>query len=253
MIGEKVACEKYRNALIDAAAGEPLDRRLADHLKNCTPCRASLSREQDLFTAIDDALRTRMSETPRAGFLASVHTQIAHEAHKQDAHEQSGWNPMWAWAGAAAFALVLVVSTHPWGRRQQAPVTAESVKAPALPAHESPAMTQSARGSAGHSRPRQPAQLDSAQPLHAPIPVSEQPATVEPEVLVPPDEARAFALFVARVAGRDAMAEAVVRPAVEKAVERNAELPSVPSVDLADLQPNSLSWNDPTDESADSE
>src|SRR4029077_20343478 len=105
----------------------------------------------------------------------------------------------------------------------------------------SPAMTQSVRGSAEHSRTQQHVRLNSAPPRHAQTPLgARQPATVEPEVLVPPDEARAFALFVARVAGRDAMAEAVVRPAVEKAVERNAELPGVPSVDLADLQPNSL-------------
>jgi hypothetical protein len=251
---ENMPCEKYKDALIDAAAGEPLDRGLADHLEGCTPCRATLTQEQDLFTAIDDALRARVSETPRAGFLASVHTQIAHEAQKRDAQRPSGWIHMWAWAGAAAaLALVVVVIAHPSGRLQQPPVTAENVKAPALPAHESPAITQSVRGSAEHSRTHQHARLDSAQPLRAQTPVANQPATVEPEVLVPPDEARAYALFVARVAGRDTMAEAVVRPAVEKAVERNAELPSVPSVDLADLQPNSLWWNDSIDESADSE
>jgi hypothetical protein len=249
-----MTCEKYRDALIDAAAGEPPDRALADHLEACTPCRATQTREQDLFTAIDDALRASMSETPRAGFLAKVHAQIADEAQKQDAHKQSGWIPMWAWAGAAAaLALVLVVIAHPWGSLRPPPITAEGVKAPALRAHESPAITQSVRGSAEHSRTQRHGRLDSPQPLYAQIPVSNQTATLEPEVLVPPDEAKAFALFVARLAGRDAMAEAVVRPAVEKAVERNAELPGVPSVDLADLQPNSLRWNDPIDERADSE
>lgn len=248
-----MTCERYEDALIDAAAGEPLDRGLADHLEGCTPCRATLTREQDLFAAIDGALRARITERPRAGFLADVHAQIAREAQQQRARKQSGWNPMWAWAGAAALALVLVVIAHPWGRLQQRRVTAESVKAPALRAPESPAMKQSVRGSAEHSRTQQHVRLDSAQHLYAQRPVAKQPATVEPEVLVPPDEAKAFALFVARVAGRDAMAEAVVRPAVEKAVERNVELPGVPSVDLADLQSNSLRWNDPVDESADSE
>jgi hypothetical protein len=253
MIGEKMTCEKYKAALIDVAAGDPIDRGLADHLEACTPCRAALTHEQNLFTAIDDTLRARMSETPRAGFLASVYAPIEHAAQEQDAQKQSVWNPMWALAGAAALALVAVVIAHPWGRLRQQPVTAESVKAPALRARENAAMTQSVRGSADYSRTQQHARLDSAQPRHAQTPVAKQPATVEPEVLVPPDEARAFALFVARVARRDAIAEAVVRPAVEKAVERNAELPGVPSVDLADLQPSSLRWNDPIDESADSE
>jgi hypothetical protein len=54
--------------------------------------------------------------------------------------------------------------------------------------------------------------------------------------LVPPDERKAFARFVARVAGRDAMAQAVVSPAANKTASRNAGLPEVPSVNIADLQ-----------------
>jgi hypothetical protein len=248
-----MTCEKYRDALIDAAAGEPLDRGLAVHLEGCTPCRATLTHEQDLFTAIDDALHARMSETPRAGFLASVHTQIAHEAQKQDAQKQSGWIPMWAWAGVAALALVLVVIAHPWGRLQQPPVTAENVKAPALRAHESPAMTQSVRGSADHSRTQQHARLDSAQPLQAQTPVAKQPATLEPEVLVPPDEARAFAQFVARVAGRDERAQAVVSPAADKANAGSAGTSEILTLDMADLQREPLQWEAWTDEGSDSE
>jgi hypothetical protein len=54
--------------------------------------------------------------------------------------------------------------------------------------------------------------------------------------LVPPDEEQAFAQFVGRVAGRDAMAEAVVSPAVNDTANRNTGLLAVPSVDIADLQ-----------------
>jgi hypothetical protein len=246
-----MTCEKYRNVLIDAAAGEPLDRGLADHLEGCTPCRATLTREQDLFAAIDDALRARMSERPQAGFLASVHAQIAHEAQRQDAQKQSGWNPMWALAGAAALALFLVVIAHPRGRLRQQPVTAESVKAPALRAHESPALTQSLRGSAEHSRTPRHARLDSVQPLHPETPVAKQPATVEPEVLVPPDEAKAFALFVARVAGRDERAQAVVKPASDKATAGSAGMSEFLTLDMADLQREPLQWEAWTDEGRD--
>jgi len=253
MIGEKMTCEKYKDALIDAAAGEPIDRRLADHLERCTPCRATLTHEQDLFTAIDDALRARMSETPRAGFLSRVHTQIAHEGQDQDAQKQSGWNPMWAWAGAAALALVVVVIAHPWGRLRQPPVTAESVKAPALRAHENPAMPQSMRGSAEHSRTPRHARLDSVQPLHPETPVAKQPATVDPEVLVPPDEAKAFALFVARVAGRDERAQAVVRPASDNATAGSAGTSEFLTLDMADLQREPLQWEAWTDEGRDPE
>jgi hypothetical protein len=249
-----MTCEKYREALIDAAAGEPPDRGLAGHLEDCAPCRATLTSERDLFAAIDRALRTRMNEEPRAGFLAGMHAGIAHEAQKQDAQKQSGWNPMWAWAGAAAaLALVVVVIAHPWGRLRQPPVTAESVKAPALRAHESPAMPQSVRVSAGHSRTQQHARLDSAQPPHAQPPVAKQPATVEPEVLVPPDEARAFALFVARLAGRDERAQAMVRPASDNATAGSAGTSEFLTLDMADLQREPLQWEAWTDEGRDPE
>jgi hypothetical protein len=58
----------------------------------------------------------------------------------------------------------------------------------------------------------------------------------EPEVLVPPDEQKAFAQFVACVAKRDAVAQAFVTPVATKTVDRNTELPQVSSVDIADLQ-----------------
>ncbi|HWX92904.1 MAG TPA: hypothetical protein VNY29_09750 [Terriglobales bacterium] len=249
-----MTCEKYRDALINVAAGNPLDRKLANHLESCTPCRTTLEGEQALFTAIDDALRASMGQKPRADFLAGLHAQIAQAAQTQDAQKQSGWSPMWAWAGAAALALVLVAMSHPWAGLRRQTSEAVHLKAATLRVHESPPVTQTARGLAENLGTKQHARIDSAQYLpSAESTLAKRAATPEPEVVVPPDEARAFALFVARVAGRDAMAEAVVRPAVEKAVERGAELPRVPSVDLADLQPNSLRWNDPIDESADSE
>jgi len=55
--------------------------------------------------------------------------------------------------------------------------------------------------------------------------------------LVPPDEQKAFAQFVARVAGQDVMAAAVVNRAPDKTIPKDAALPQVPSVDLAQLEP----------------
>jgi hypothetical protein len=70
-------------------------------------------------------------------------------------------------------------------------------------------------------------------------PVVERVADREPEVLVPPDEAKAFAQFVARVAGRDVRAEAAVRPMPDQATKPR-ELLELPLVDIADLQHESL-------------
>jgi hypothetical protein len=59
----------------------------------------------------------------------------------------------------------------------------------------------------------------------------------EPEVLVPPDEAKAFAQFVARVAGRDERAEAVVRPMMpDKLGNEDKKWLEMRPVYIADLQ-----------------
>jgi hypothetical protein len=71
---------------------------------------------------------------------------------------------------------------------------------------------------------------------HSKHPAVQSAAPGEPEVLVPPDERKAFAQFVACVARRDAMAQAVVTPVANKTVNRNMELPQVSFVDIADLQ-----------------
>jgi hypothetical protein len=63
----------------------------------------------------------------------------------------------------------------------------------------------------------------------------------EPEVLVPPDEAKAFAQFVARVAGRDERAEAVVRPMMrDKVGNEDKQWLEMRPVDVADLQLETL-------------
>jgi hypothetical protein len=67
-------------------------------------------------------------------------------------------------------------------------------------------------------------------------PAAQSAVPQEPEVLVPPDEQNGLAQFVACVARRDAMAEAVVTPAANKTVNTNTELPQVSLVDIADLQ-----------------
>jgi hypothetical protein len=74
--------------------------------------------------------------------------------------------------------------------------------------------------------------------------MAKQSTPREPEVLVPPDEVKAFAQFVARVAIRDEIAEAVVSPAKDKATAGNAESPQILSLDVADLQLEPLQWKE---------
>jgi len=216
-------CDQSVQALRQAAAGGRAPTgNLAAHLEECATCQTSFQREQALFATIDHSLRKRVNEEPRASFLADVRAQLSKETLAKP-----GSNAVWAVTGAT-LAVVLIGMFYPLVNsrqpRVQGNLQAATVRAPQSTGGTQPARTFSVDSgvrSGKYSGEHSPAKTTVGQ---------------EPEVLVPPDEQNAFAQFVARVAGRDAMAEAVVSPAANKTAARNTELPEVPSVDIADLQ-----------------
>ena len=236
-----MSCEKYREALIDAAAIEgATEAGLAKHLTQCSECRAIWQRERALFAAIDGALRGRMNECPHERFLPRIRARIAHAC---EAEPEAGWNPRWAWAWAgAAFALLALAIAHPWTVLEQPPVDRSLNGVPVHVSQRSVRQNSDAvrlaRGSTGILGRRQHFRRVPALRV-----LAKQSAPREPEVLVPPDEANAFAQFVARVAIRDEIAEAIVSPAKDRATSGNAELREILSVDVADLQ-EPLKWEE---------
>lgn len=215
-----MTCDKYENALLLAAArnGE-LDAKLARHLDRCSKCRMTLRSERQLFSRIDSALRAQVNEDPRPGFLAQLRVQLSKELTARPGSNR-------VWHAGAALALVLIAMFYPLVNSRQ-PRVQGNLQMPNIRVPQSAGVTQSARASEDlrvrfrHRSKR--AAVQSAVPQ-------------ELEVLVPPDEQKAFVQFVGRVARRDAMAEAVVTPAANKTANSNTELPQVPSVDIADLQ-----------------
>jgi hypothetical protein len=121
-------------------------------------------------------------------------------------------------------ALVLIAMFYPLVNARQSSVQG-NLQTPTIKAPQSGSVTQS---------PRASEDLGVRSRHHSKRPAGAVPR--KPEVLVPPDEQKAFAQFVACVARRDAIAQAVVMPATNKTVNRNTELPQVSSVDIADLQ-----------------
>ena len=217
-----MTCEKYREALIEGAAtGGELEGSLANHLNGCTQCRARLQHEQWLFAAIDDALRTKVNERPRSGFLACVRTQVSKEGLPK-----SRWSPVWALAGAA-LALALIAVAHPGAR------PARTLNTPTISARQSLESAQSGRGSTEDSDARGRVRQHLTKQA-----VTRRAARREPEVLVPPDEGKAFAQFVARLGRRDEVAQAFVSPAADE----NNELSQMPPVEIARLQLKPLVW-----------
>jgi hypothetical protein len=223
-----MTCEKYGEALIEGAAtGGKLEGSLADHLEGCTRCRTTLQRERWLFAAIDDALRTKVNERPQAGFLAGVRAQISKEALPK-----SRWSPVWALAGGV-LALALIAVAHPWARQPKQSVETGSLKAPTNRAQQASEFAQSGRGSTEDSDAR-----GRARPYLAKQSVARRAARRQADVLVPPDEGKAFAQFVARLGRRGEVAQAFVSPAPDE----NGELSQIPPVEIARLQIKPLVW-----------
>lgn len=215
-----MTCDKYENALLAAASNGELDAKLARHLERCSTCRMTLRSERELFSRIDSALRAQVNGEPGPDFLVQLRLQLSKEPTAR-----SGSDHPWHVAGAA-LALVLIAMLYPLMNARQSGVQG-SLQSPTIKLPQGAGVRQSARaaedlGVRSHHHSKRPA-VESAVPQ-------------EPEVLVPPDEQQAFAQFVACVARRDAIAEAVVTPVANKLVTNTTELPQVSSLELADLE-----------------
>jgi hypothetical protein len=215
-----MTCDKYENALLAAASNGELNSKLARHLERCAACRMTLRSEKELFSRIDRALRAQVNEDPRPGFLAQLRLQLSKERPARP-----GSDRVWYVAGAA-LVLVLIAMFYPLVNARQSSIQG-NLQMPPIKVPQNTGVTQSARASED---------LEVRSRHHSKSPAVKSAVPQEPEVLVPPDEQKAFAQFVACVARHDAIAEAVATPAANKTVDRNTELPQVSSVDIADLQ-----------------
>ena len=216
-------CERYKKALLDGvAANQKPGAKLAHHLERCSQCRTTLQAERELFSRIDSTLRARVDEDPAADFLAQVRVRLSRET---PAH--AGSSPLWSVTGAA-LALVLIAMIYPLVNARQPKIQGNS-RTPSMNASRIAGVAKSVHAASAESGVRSRQHPSRRSQDRSTIPL-------EPEVLVPLDEQQAFAQFVARVSGRDALAEAAVSRAADETVARNTDLPRVPSVDIADLQ-----------------
>jgi predicted anti-sigma-YlaC factor YlaD len=214
-----MTCDKYENALrLAAASNDQLDAKLARHLEHCSTCRMTLRSESELLSRIDSTLRAQVNEDPPSAFLAQLRLQLSKELTAR-----AGSSRVWHVAGAA-LALILIAALYPLVNARQSSVQG-NLETPTIRVAQSAGVTQSAIED-----------LPVRSHHHSKRPAVQSVVRQEPEVLVPPDEQKAFAQFVACVARRDTIAQAVVTPAANKAVNMTTELPRVSSVDIADLQ-----------------
>jgi hypothetical protein len=201
-------CERYRNALTDAAAGGPLPAALGAHLAACEACRAELLALRRALAVADAEMAELASAEPSPGLAARIRQAVDASETGGSARREGLWlalRLLLPWPAVAAtllvaLAIVLGRSTGPTpGSRVAADVAqpqptdsaqvAEPTGEPVIPRDAVPAGPE---GSAEAADPSSPGR-DVA-------PRGDEPS--EPEVLVPPGEGEVLLRFAAHVRPR---------------------------------------------------
>jgi len=125
-------CEKYKEALVEAAAsGAALPNALREHVQACEHCAAMLTGERALFAAVDAGLHKAANAKVHCSFLPNVKAKLAIETVPTR-------NPIPAWGlvcATSALALAVAFLGLPRGTSDKARIEAINVpsKMPAGP------------------------------------------------------------------------------------------------------------------------
>lgn len=208
-----MACDRYRNALADLAAGGGAAPEVDAHIERCEVCRGELEVQRRALALVGTELERLLASEPSPDLPARIHRTVVED-------EGSRWwphraRPVLATAAALVIALGAVATwrvasrpsssdQHPSIRREptgritppapvvSAPGPAEGPGAPALePGGALPAPGEG---------PRFPATVPSSS--EAEPPVRTTPGAAEFEVLVPPGQEEALLRFAAELQSR---------------------------------------------------
>jgi len=119
-----MVCEKYKEALVEAAAsGAVLPNALREHVQACEHCAAMLTGERSLFAAVDAGLHKAANAKVRPSFVPNVQATLATETVPT-------WNPIPAWGlvcATGALALAIAFLSLPRGTSDKARIEAINV------------------------------------------------------------------------------------------------------------------------------
>jgi hypothetical protein len=178
-------CDKYKEALIEAAAGgASLPNGLREHVEACAFCAAKLAGEQALFAAVDAGLRKAANVRVRSSFVAVVKAELATKT-VPTRKPVPGWALVSATA-ALALGAAFVGLPRVAHNKSASEATAVPSKEPAGAgaAVSSVARERETRFSARTSKAPEEQDLSAA-------------ASHEPEVLIQPEEEESLRRFYA--------------------------------------------------------
>ena len=166
-----MACERFKQAIIEEAIGPGANTELDAHLANCADCRDELARQGELQARIMSGVEALVGDAPSPGLLARVRLQIAAEK----APRAFPWM-RWATAGLAVCAVLVIW----YAERPRRPISQPEVQMVKSPA-QTPAQAQDS------PLTLQPAQKPPPERLQV-----EAPRTVKPLDSAAPSRVVAF-------------------------------------------------------------
>ena len=204
-----MACERFRDALTDVAAGAPAPAPFEAHLAACEKCRAELHRLRNALSLADAEMAGLVAAEPSPELGARIRQAVA------EASPSPAWHLGWLWPATAAAATLLVAlavwvgrgpSPSPEARVAvdgKGPVIPRDLRLPgpegsAVPSAETAVAPGGGTVAPGSSGPavRRGVRRTGGSLGTRPVAV---PRDDSPEVLVPPGEGEALLRLVALV------------------------------------------------------
>jgi hypothetical protein len=201
-----MSCERYRDALVDVAAGEAAPAPLGTHLASCAACRDELAALRQALALADAELAGLPSAEPSAGLRARIRQTAAEDP------APSPWRFGWLWPAVAA-AAVVAVALAAWPPRR-----------PDVPAPQP--LPRAAEALPGPV-PARPVPLTSPAPSRRPSPAPSR--RDEPEVLVPAGEAEVFLRFASHLRTRAVSPDSIL------VADLSGQLPEPKGVEIQPL------------------
>jgi len=178
-----MSCERFATAIADHACGADLAPDVAAHVASCVGCASQLARQRRTIQGLDAELQQMLAIEPSPFFAQRVQALVTTAPAKPSVRA-------WLWMAAAAAAAIVLAVLLLTTTRPRPAATAVDART-ALPA---PATVI--------ERPAPVVVEESTPPVKRSTPTNtraKQPAVIaaEPEVLVPRDQMRAVARYMA--------------------------------------------------------
>ncbi len=237
-----MACERFRDALADVAAGGPAAAAFEAHLAACEACRAELAVLRQALAVADEELARLLAAEPSPSLAAGIRRAVA------EPEPSPGWRFGWLWPTVAAAATLLAGLVVLMGRgTPQMPGPRVAVDAARREARGSTPVAQPSgeaviprdldrSGSPATAGPAHPSHGDAVAHARGDVPsarsrpVGRRAIPAEPDVLVPPGEAEALLLFVSQLQGRP------VEPGSLLVADLSAPLPEPRALEITPIE-----------------